>query len=329
MNTDNQTSSDILKALSREGVLINISVRYWRANKKLRAEDLGLDPDRVSDRLISLGHKRLLPREAIAQLALIESRVHAFVETNTFPFLGGIARFMPNTRLKETLERLKQFESEFDSARDTFLANYSHERESAMAEWETAARDLTDNPDMLVAAVRQSFPTRDRLAGKFAFETRLFQINAPSNITRELVSAGEQQELIDARRSAVSQAKARIHSDAETFVADCVQSMRQQTAQLCDEMLASMHNGKTAGVHQKTLNRLVRFIDQFKAMNFANDHEMEQRLEQVRREFLSSSAEDYRNSPMRDHANDLMNQDARDLVSRFGQMGKRKLMMAG
>ena len=70
-NTNNNT--DLLKVLTREEVLINVSVRYWRANKKLNAQDLGLDPDKVSDRLISLGHKRLLPREATAQLALLFS----------------------------------------------------------------------------------------------------------------------------------------------------------------------------------------------------------------------------------------------------------------
>jgi hypothetical protein len=32
---------------------------------------------------------------------------------------------------------------------------------------------------------------------------------------------------------------------------------------------------------------------------------------------------------MRDHARTLAKQDATDLVERFGQMGRRKLMMAG
>ena len=60
-----------------------------------------------------------------------------------------------------------------------------------------------------------------------------------------------------------------------------------------------------------------------------------------RKEFLERSADDYRNSPaaqrgledglaaMRDHAKDLLQQDARELVERFGQMGRRKLQLAG
>ena len=76
--------NQLLEVLTREGVLINVSVRYWRATKKLNAEDLGLDPERVTERLISLGHKNLLPKEALEAFALVESRAHALVEASTF-----------------------------------------------------------------------------------------------------------------------------------------------------------------------------------------------------------------------------------------------------
>ena len=207
-------------------------------------------------------------------------------------------------------------------------------------EWQVMATQLAVNPRALMAAIEDSFPKGDRLAKKFAFDTQLFQIAAPANLSRELIAAGEQEKVIEARRVAASEARQRIQSDASNFVTECVTSLRVQTAQLCDDMLHSMKSGKTQGVHQKTLNRLVRFIDQFKAMNFADDREMEQRLEQVRGEFLDRSAEDYRSNPsaqqdleqglaaMRDHANDLLEQDAKELVERFGQQGRRKLQLA-
>ena len=142
-----------------------------------------------------------------------------------------------------------------------------------------------------------------------------------------------------ARRLAARQAQSEIRAGVEAFVAECVTTLREQTAQLCEEMLASMRSGKTDGVHQKTLNRLGRFIEEFRQLNFANDTEMEARLETVRRELLSTSAEDYRQSPratrnlqeglsdLRDHARNLAQQDTRELVERFGQMGRRKLQL--
>src|SRR5690242_3773642 len=108
----------LLDVLTREGVLISVSVRYWRGCKKLRPEDIGLQPGAVSDRLISLGHKRLLPKQATAALALVESRAHALVEGNTFPFLNGLARFLPNGRLAEVTDGLNDLEREFWAAKD-------------------------------------------------------------------------------------------------------------------------------------------------------------------------------------------------------------------
>ncbi|MBT7060821.1 MAG: DUF3150 domain-containing protein, partial [Lentisphaerae bacterium] len=40
--------------------MISVSVRYWRAAKKLTPEDLGLDQRAIASDLISLGHKKLL-----------------------------------------------------------------------------------------------------------------------------------------------------------------------------------------------------------------------------------------------------------------------------
>jgi hypothetical protein len=335
MNTNN----NLLSVLTREGVLIKVSVRYWRGTKKLKAEDLGLKQANVSDRLISLGHKRLLPKDALAGLALVEGRAHALVEANTFPFLNGLGHFLPNTRLQEVTEKLNEMQQEFWTARKEFLEKYSGLRLQASSEWRNMAQKLVTDPDRLVAAIEASFPFAEHMDRYYGFDVQLFQISLPEKIEVDLVSAAEQQEVSVARRRAVAEASQKIRADVEAFVADCVASLREQTAQLCQEMLNSINNSET-GVHQKTLNRLVRFIDQFKQMNFVNDQVMEQQLENVRKELLSKTAEEYRDSrtarsrlvqglsQLRDQANQLAKQDATELVQRFGGIGRRKFNLA-
>lgn len=337
MNTNN--NNHLLDALTREGVLINVSVRYWRATRKLNAEDLGLDPDNVTERLISLGHKKLLPREALERFALVESRAHSLIESSTFPFLNGLGHFLPNSKLPEVTGVLGKLATEFDQAREAFLEKYSELRQQASADWYAAAKRLVADPDRLVAAIEASFPNLAQMQRAFGFETHLFQLRAPERLDLTLVSQGEQEQVIAARQKAAEEAAAQIHRGAESFVADCVASLRQQTAQLCEEMLESMRTGKT-GVHQKTLNRLIRFIGEFKQLNFVGDHQMEERLERVRQEFLVRSAEDYRDDgaarsrleqgleALAQTARDLAQQDNRELVERFGQLGHRRLHLA-
>jgi hypothetical protein len=67
---------------------------------------------------------------------------------------------------------------------------------------------------------------------------------------------------------------------------------------------------------------------------------MDQQLERVRAEFLSRTAEEYRDdakaqarltaglSGLRDVARDMAHADAREVVERFGQMGRRRFNLA-
>ena len=334
-----QNNHDLLQVLTREGVLISVSVRYWRGCKKLNAEDLGLDSRKVSDRLISLGHKRLLPKEATAQLALTEGRAHALLEGNTFPFLNGLAHFVPNVKLADVTTKLKELEKEFWQAKEAFIQKYGALRESAAKEWETMARKLVADPERLVAGIEAAFPHVGKMDRFFGFDIQLFQIAVPDRLGLDMLALGDQEQLIQARQQAAQEAAQKIRADTEAFVADCVSTLREQTAQLCQEMLESI-NTCEAGVHQKTLNRLLKFIDQFKQMNFVNDGEMEVQLESVRKELLSKTAEEYRDSTkarnqlvaglsqLRDTAKRLATQDAAELVQRFGEMGRRKFHLA-
>jgi len=335
MNHENQ----LIDVLTREGVLISVSVRYWRATKKLTAEDLGLDPGRVTERFISLGHKKLLPKEALEPFALIESRAHALVEGGTFPFLRGLARYLPNTKLQEITDRLQRLEKEYQTAKERFLEHYAETRERALAEWREAAQRLGSDPERLVATISAAFPDPQRMDRCFEFSVQLFQIRAPESLDLAMIQSGDQEEIMKVRQQAAAEAATRIREQSQAFVSDCVASLRQQTSTLCEEMLESMRSGKT-GVHQKTLNRLIKFIDEFKQLNFVGDQQMEQELERVRQEFLRKTAEEYRDDrfartqlqqglrDLADTARDLAQQDTRELVNRFGAMGHRRFHLA-
>lgn len=330
----------ILDALGREGVLANVSVRYWRAAKKLEAADLGLSESQVTERLIVLGHKRLLPREALARFALIESRAHAAVEKRSFPFLGGIARFVPNRNLEKLNELLEGLRDAFSADIETFMARYESLRESALDEWRDAAYGLHVPADELVDRIAATFPSGMTLRQSFHFGYHYYQVTAPESVQLQAVQASDQLSVIQARSHVANSAAAKLARETESFVVDCVASLRFQTAEICNEMLASMREGKTEGVHQKTLNRLVKFIDDFKSLNFAGDEELEAILDEARKDLLSKSADEYRDNAsahakltsglkkLGDEARRLASQESKEIVERFGQLGVRRFNLA-
>ena len=331
--------NQLLDAISREGVLASVSIRYWRAAKKLEAEDLGLDERQIADRLFVLGHKRLLPRDALARFALIESRAHAAVERASFPFLGGIARFVPNRNLARLAETLDGLKSEFGAEIDAFMDRYEDLRESALDEWRKAARGLDVPVGEFVDRIAANFPNGIRLRQRFHFDAHFYQVSAPESVRLQTTSAADQAAVMQARAAVAGQAAEKLARDAEAFIGDCVANLREQTAQICDEMLASMKSGKTEGVHQKTLNRLLAFIDSFKTMNFAGDEALETMLANARRELLSRTAEEYRDNAaahaqlttglkqLGEEARRLVRQESREIVERFGKLGARRFSL--
>lgn len=331
----------LLEAVCRRGVLCTTSVRYWRGCKRLKAEDLGLDPAKVSDRLIQLGHKRLIPREALSAFALVESRAHSLVESASFPFLGGIARFVPNPRLGSLTDSLERLKEEFRSATLDFVAGYGPMRDRAIAEWNEAAEQL-DGPagDGLRITIQQSFPPAGDIAKRFAFETRMFQIAAPESLRLEVSESIEQLEIADQRRRVADDASRRLQSDLDGFIRESVTALRQEVAQLAGEVMATI-DGSGGEVHQRTLNRLTGFIESFRTLNFANDAQLEATLDRFRRDLLGRSAEAYRSDPaalrsltdglsrLRENAVAMVRTEGRDIISRFGQLGGRKFSVVG
>ncbi len=328
--------NQLLDAVCQRGVLVTTSVRYWRGCKKLKAEDLGLRASDVSDRLIRLGQKRLIPKDALADFALIESRAHAAVEGASFPFLGGLARFVPNANLVATTNCLEKLRAEFLDATRSFGENYPTLREKALAEWRDAAQQLNGSAERLISTIEQSFPPVAAITQRFDFTWQLFQIAAPDSIRLEIVDGVAQAEATQERQRIATEATRRMQNALDAFVRESVSSLRQETARLASEVLATI-DASDKGVHQRTLNRISSFIDSFRALNFAGDQQLEQTLENFRHELLRRSAEDYRNQPgamasltdglnrLRETAVQLAREDASDIVSRFGQIGQRRL----
>jgi hypothetical protein len=329
-------NTNILDAICQKGVLLTTTVRFWRGCKRLNAEDLGLDPSQVSDRLIRLGQKRLIAKDALADFALLESRAHATVEGASFPFLGGIARFVPNPHLATTIAALEKLRAEFEDATRSFGENYPQLREQALAEWREAARHLNGNAERLLATIEQSFPPVGTINQRFEFQWQLFQISAPEGLRLEVTNGVAEYEASETRRRIADEANVRIQADLDGFIRDSVTSLREETARLASDVLATI-DGNDKGVHQRTLNRISTFIDSFRSLNFAGDLQLESMLERFRHDLLNRSAEHYRSDSgamasltdgltrLRENAVNLVREDASDIVSRFGQMGTRRL----
>ena len=110
-------------ALMREGVVVKLHVRRWRAKSRLDLNDLGLpsEADDLIGDLLNLGDKRLLPKGLAARLEAIESAGRKALERNGFATFWGT--FIPATNFEA-------WQAENDTHKQRYLAARNELRDS-------------------------------------------------------------------------------------------------------------------------------------------------------------------------------------------------------
>jgi len=110
-------------ALMREGVVVKLHVRRWRAKSRLDLTDLGLpsEADDLIGDLLNLGDKRLLPKALAARLEAIESAGRKALERNGFATFWGT--FIPASNFEA-------WKAENDAHKRRYLAARNELRDS-------------------------------------------------------------------------------------------------------------------------------------------------------------------------------------------------------
>lgn len=193
-------------SLMREGVVIKLHVRRWRAKCRLDADDLGLpkeDDDLIGD-LLELGDKRLLPLDLAKQLEAIESAGRKALERNGYATYWGV--FVPATNFaqwqaenethkRRYFEAREQIVSEYDSIlaqlTDAYrgAARVAFRRARALTPDGMTRQDLIDEfyfVDHFVRRIRSLIPSASEIERSFAWEEEYSYIPLPSLLAEDL-----------------------------------------------------------------------------------------------------------------------------------------------
>lgn len=103
-------------------VVVMLDIHLWTARKKLRAEDLKAAGELPPETLASLGSKRVCDPKKLAPFSALKRRAERTCESVGVRFLGGYA--IPEERLNEVVNDLKEIEAEAHRAKAAFLADY-------------------------------------------------------------------------------------------------------------------------------------------------------------------------------------------------------------
>ena len=201
----------------RNGVIVNIMMGRWRAQKKLTLEDLGIRPDNEEEEkalkeAFALGHKMLAPDEWIKQGNALEQRARSALQDYSFRINlspGKTSsdtsddRFVTADQYAELKAKLSEIQAEYMQLPQYFSDHYEEilkqlsNRYSAIAE--TTYRTLLGTGhdpgpldvyvDRFVGSVLSAVPTPEEVAARFYFEVEASYIPLPSLVADDMAKA--------------------------------------------------------------------------------------------------------------------------------------------
>jgi hypothetical protein len=241
-----------------EMVAIQLNVRFWPGQAKLKPQDLGLNPKDVPE-IFYLGNKKLYPQEIRQEFGQLSNRARTFLNDHSYPFIMEYVRAIPKRNLARVVERLEELKAEFMAKAQDFLAEYDAIREG----WREKYTDIWEH-------LAPHYPHRDFLKRRFDFYWTVFEIKGAE------VQEGSAPEIIEAYQRAKEELQARY----EEMVEEAVVYLRKKVLEVVTNLSSRLKDGRI--VRNDTLESVRRVDGWFKDLNIFGDVQVEEALAQLR-----------------------------------------------
>lgn len=270
-----------IKNIYKAGIVVDLTISDWGARAKLKPQDLGFIEVDIPE-FIKLGHKELMKKEFLAKIDSVVGRAWTYLYGHSFAFPFGNARFVPVTLIDEVINQMEQFKMEYKEVVEEFLANYEQYRAEMFLEYDKAFEEiLKTNPDNeidkqdLLRALREKYPTIEKLRKKFGFDFSIFEITTPN------FSALSHDEALtktfEANEMTALYAK-KVSEKMDLFLEDVTARLKGWFLSTVSRMKKSMEKGKLTKLQT---NAFVRFVENFRKMDFIGfDTEIEAKMEE-------------------------------------------------
>lgn len=302
------------------GVLIDVNVRAWSAEKQLTPQDLGLPSDKLP-KAFKLGKKTLIPPEKISKFKHLDYEVRKLLITRSFAFPFGGARFVPKKAIVEFDEDFKKISDSYNNEVNSLIYNYDKYRIEMRGQFLNAAKTayarLSTIPNqmgirkrnekgkitqevysedefinMFLERIEQCYPDPQKLKDKYSMTYDVYQMSLPDLSQASIDDVSEENTKIQLlQKGYQSKMMREIQGYAEKIITE-----NQQRAQtVIDDITTNIKEGKK--FTEATLKKITNMIENYKRLNVTNDVTLENNLMKFKFKYLDpNSAKNIRDS---------------------------------
>lgn len=280
----------ITDLIFNEGTLFDIDIGRWAAVKKLTAREVLLED--LDAKAVHLGHKRLLPKEAMVDLIRLEGKARSLLDTHSLQFPIAGARFVYLRTLHTLIEGLMEIRQRYFTAVAQLVEEYpthkAHqlERLNKMAEDRytvelTKFRGMSNYDskktelDQWLANEKQAnedkYPDVSSLRSRFRFDWHIFRI---SQFTGDGTTLSAEE---------INEAQVKLKSELNNWVRTAVVSMHKALGEAALQAKELME--KHGKLNPRNLRPLFDAFETFKSIDFTGSSDMQGVIDQVRARF--------------------------------------------
>jgi len=307
-----QYKNDWALALMSKGVIVKLSISWWRAKSSISAEELGLrfkDNEVISfmKKYVNLGSENLLPPEVISEIQYIDQKARENLKNHSFDTIWG--KFVPYTAFIQWQDNDKLIQEDFYKAAKNLCDSYDSILDIVRQEYRKMAGDVwarlyPNDPhgvtssfvEEFVSKVISKIPSRNNIFKSFNYDSTFFTIPLPSLIEENISQADKiksDREMDKFDNELEKETKKRIANEymkrkqeyIDGFLEATVTSMRSYVADLCDGVLQSMTKPDSKNdVTKIQREKIKNIIKKVKLLNFHDDTVIDQTLKDLETE---------------------------------------------
>jgi Holliday junction resolvase len=270
----NEDHKDNLKFnIYKSGVVADLTIHQWGARAKLNPEDLGMGS---VPELIKLGHKDLMRKEHLERMTYILKKAERFLNSKSFVFPFGSARFIPSANIEEVTAFMMESDKEFKEALEEFLNDYDVKRVEMLEEYRIVFHDILRQGkepiktleakanmgkeiNRLISRLESKYPSKEALREKFNnIDFTMFNISLPDFVETD---GGEAIEKANLNMEYRKKASAKI----DTFLESVIASLKEMVLDTTKHMKARLEAGN---LNQHQIKHFVKFANEFKKQDF-------------------------------------------------------------
>lgn len=325
------TIEGVTEVLFEKGTLVDLHIGKPTFQKKLRQTDLLVDD--IDEKVIYLGHKKLLPPKATEKLVTLEGRARVALANRSLPFPISGARFVHVQALPDVLQVFGRMRTEWQEAVADLVQQYAPLKAQQLADLDTQCQKLVDNElkkysgemrdqklsqlaawrEQQAITNRNLYPSESDLPTLFRFTWRMFKISPTAGF----------EELNQLSQAELAEAQEMLKADLRSWVRSASADLHRALGEAA--LNASSMLQKHKKLTPRNLKPLFDAFETFKAVDFTGISDFRRVIDEIRGRFIQvdpTGSVDFERTAEAINGSDMGQQAFRDLLNNIAGLAE-------